>query len=104
MLTLLVLVAVAALSLLLLARLLGREERDAPPAAATEAATPEQTGLGEPEWAVVMREQCMPINCPNLKGNPRRPGKEPGCQVCAAMFLERYGERLLKEQREGRNR
>jgi hypothetical protein len=105
MLTFVVLIAVAVVSMVMLARLLGRVERDAtPPVPVAETPVPEQTEFGEPEWGVVMREQCLPLNCPNLRGNPKRPGKEPGCQVCAAMFLERFGERLLKSQREGRNR
>ncbi len=105
MLTFLVLIAVVALSMVLLAHFLGREDRSQPaPAPLPEVAAPEQTGLGEPEWKVVMREQCEPINCPNLKGQPRQPGREPGCQVCASLFLARYGERLVKSQREGRNR
>ncbi|MBI3944653.1 MAG: hypothetical protein HY321_01925 [Armatimonadetes bacterium] len=105
MLILLVLVAVVALSMVFLARQLGRAERDPqPPAQPVETAAPEQTGLGEPEWEVVIRGQCRPLDCPNFKGNPRQPGKEPGCQVCAALFLEQYGERLLRSQREGRNR
>jgi len=105
MLSFLVLVAVMAVSMVLLARFLYREERRTPPpAAAAPASEPEQVGLGEPEWRVVMREQCLPIQCPDLKGSPPRPGKEPGCQVCAALFLQRYGERILKPQREQRNR
>lgn len=106
MLTFLVLVAIVAASLMLLAHFLGREERNLfPPAASAETpVSSEQVGLGDPEWKVVMRGQCQPIHCPNLRGNPPRPGKEPGCQVCASLFLERYGERLLKQQREGRNR
>ncbi|NLC56447.1 MAG: hypothetical protein GX774_06400 [Armatimonadetes bacterium] len=105
MVTFVVLIVVLALSMVLLAHFLGRAERDAvPPPAAEESTSPEQTGLGEPEWNVVIQKQCLPTNCPNLKGSPPQPGKEPGCQVCASMFLERYGERLLRQQREGRNR
>ena len=105
MITFLILLTVLALSMVLLARALGRMDRNvAPPVPVEESSAPEQTGLGDPEWNIVIRHQCEPINCPNLKGNPRQPGKEPGCQVCAALFLGRYGERLLNEQREGRNR
>lgn len=104
MVTFLMLMVVLALSMVLLAYFLGRVERNTAPPAAEEATVPEQTGMGEPEWNVVIRAQCLPRNCPNLKGSPPQPGKEPGCQVCASLFLERYGERLLREQREGRNR
>lgn len=106
MLTLVVLVVLVAAGMLLLAHFLGREDKDvSPPTVMEEEGTvPEQTGLGDPEWKIVIRGQCEPLNCPNFKGNPRRPGKEPGCQVCAALFLEQYGKRLIKSQREGRNR
>ncbi|MDH7568788.1 MAG: hypothetical protein QHJ73_04300 [Armatimonadota bacterium] len=104
MLVLLVLGAVAVLGVAALLWLLRWSERWRQPSTPVgEGLDPEQTALDEVEWRLVVRGLCRPRRCPNLARLLRGTGREAGCEVCAALFLERYGERILKPRRQGRH-
>ncbi|MBI3909852.1 MAG: hypothetical protein HY320_02850 [Armatimonadetes bacterium] len=53
------------------------------------------TAILPEEWERVRCGQCVPIRCPRAIGNPLRPRKDSHCEICAAMFLDRYWKRLL---------
>jgi hypothetical protein len=49
------------------------------------------------EWELIRREQCLPTRCPRSVGSPPRPRKDVTCEICAALFMERYWQERLSD-------
>jgi hypothetical protein len=47
------------------------------------------------EWALLREKQCLPARCPRAIGSPPRPRKDVTCEICAALFMERYWQERL---------
>jgi hypothetical protein len=47
------------------------------------------------EWDLIRRRQCLPSRCSRTVGAPPRPRKDVTCEICAALFMERYWQERL---------
>jgi hypothetical protein len=96
------LVAIILLSFLGLGALAGlvlwwvlARRRPRPDPAAIEIGPPEPSCFLPQEWELARRSHCLPLHCPRLAGSPPQPPKDTHCEICAAMFLNRYWTQLL---------
>jgi hypothetical protein len=55
----------------------------------------EENSIIPEEWLLVRREKCGPTRCPRAVGTPPGPRKDVACEICAAVFMERYWQRML---------
>jgi hypothetical protein len=55
----------------------------------------EENSFIDEEWRLVRREQCGPTGCPRAVGTPPGPRRDVTCEICAAVFMERYWRRKL---------
>lgn len=55
----------------------------------------EDNSIMAEEWALIRRLQCLPTGCPRTVGAPARPRKDVTCEICAALFMERYWQERL---------
>jgi hypothetical protein len=55
----------------------------------------EDNSIMAEEWALIRRLQCLPSGCPRTVGTPPRPRKDVTCEICAALFMERYWQERL---------
>jgi hypothetical protein len=55
----------------------------------------EDNSIMAEEWALIRRLQCLPSGCPRTVGAPPRPRKDVTCEICAALFMERYWQERL---------
>jgi hypothetical protein len=47
------------------------------------------------EWDLIRCRQCVPSRCSRAVGVPPRPRKDVTCEICAALFMERYWQERL---------
>jgi hypothetical protein len=55
----------------------------------------EDNSIIDEEWDLIRQEQCLPSGCPRRVGTPPRPRKDVTCEICAALFMERYWQERL---------
>lgn len=54
------------------------------------------------EWALTYRAHCIPTGCPRLSGAPPAQPRDEECEMCAALFMERYMQHVLTGENQPR--
>jgi hypothetical protein len=55
----------------------------------------EDNSIMAEEWELIRRLQCLPSRCSRVVGTPARPRKDVTCEICAALFMERYWQERI---------